>query len=251
MFEQKPNLSRHARHLALAQVGADGQARISAASALLIGVGGIGCAAASYLVSSGVGRIILCDFDTVDETNLGRQTIYEPGDVGNEKATVAADRFAAINPDIEITAITERLNDDALADVIANIGVVLDGSDNFATRFQVNDACVAAGRCLVFGAAIRLEGQLAIFGPDFDASPCYRCLYQEKDESLESCAGNGVLAAVPGVIGTLMAVEALKYLAGLPSPRGKLRLFDAASSDFRSVAISKRSDCPACGKRLG
>jgi adenylyltransferase/sulfurtransferase len=248
MSEPNPNLSRHARHLALAQVGADGQARINAASALLIGVGGIGCAAASYLVSSGVGRITLCDFDTVDETNLGRQTIYEPGDVGNEKATVAATRFAVINPDIEIAAITERLDDDALAEVITNADVVLDGSDNFATRFQVNDACVSAGCCLISGAAIRLEGQLAVFGPDFDASPCYRCLYQEKDESLESCAGNGVLAAVPGVIGTLMAVEALKYLAGLDLPRGKLRLYDAVSGDFRSVAISKRSDCPACHK---
>ncbi len=251
MSEPNANLTRHARHLALPQVGAHGQARIGASSALLIGVGGIGCAAASYLVASGVGHVFLCDFDTVDETNLGRQTIYEPGDVGQEKAAVAATRFAAINPGIKITAITERLDDDALAVVVKDDDVVLDGSDNFATRFQVNDACTAAGRCLVSGAAIRLEGQLAVFGPDFDASPCYRCLYQEKDESLENCAGNGVLAAVPGVIGTLMAVEALKYLAGLPSPRGKLLLFDAASSDFRSVAISKRSDCPACGKRLG
>ena len=246
MSEPNPNLSRHARHLALPQVGVDGQTRIGAASALLIGVGGIGCAAASYLVSSGVGHVILCDFDTVDETNLGRQTIYEPGDVGKKKATNAAAHFAAINPDIRITAIAERLNGEALADVIAGTNVVLDGSDNFATRFQVNDACVAASRCLISGAAIRLEGQLAVFGPDFDTSPCYRCLYQEKDESLENCAGNGVLAAVPGVIGTLMAVEALKYLAGLDSPRGKLRLYDAASGDFRSVTISKRSDCPVC-----
>jgi len=246
MSEPNPNLSRHARHLALAQVGADGQTRIGEASALLIGVGGVGCAAASYLVSSGVGHVILCDFDTVDETNLGRQTIYEPDDVGKEKATVAALRFATINPDIRITAVTERLSGDALTEAVVGADVVLDGSDNFTTRFQVNDACVAASRCLVSGAAIRLEGQLAVFGPDFDTSPCYRCLYQEKDESLENCAGNGVLAAVPGVIGTLMAVEALKYLAGLDSPCGKLRLYDAASGDFRSVAIAKRDDCPVC-----
>jgi molybdopterin/thiamine biosynthesis adenylyltransferase len=246
MSRPNPILSRHARHLALAQVGADGQARIGASSALLIGVGGLGCAAASYLVASGVGHVILCDFDTVDETNLGRQTIYKPGDVGKQKATVAAMRFAAINPDIKITAIIERMDDDALAKAVAGADIVLDGSDNFATRFQVNDACVAASRCLVSGAAIRLEGQLAVFGPDFDTSPCYRCLYQEEDESLENCAGNGVLAAVPGVIGTLMAVEALKYLAGLDSPRGRLSLYDAASGDFSSVAISKRSNCPAC-----
>lgn len=251
MSEPNPNLSRHARHLALKQVGADGQARIDASSALLIGVGGIGCAAASYLVASGVGHVILCDFDTVDETNLGRQTIYTPNDVGKEKAAVAAAHFAAINPDIEITPVTERLDDDALAEAVAATDVILDGSDNFATRFQVNSACVAASRCLVSGAAIRLEGQLAVFGPDFDTSPCYRCLYQERDESLESCAGNGVLAAVPGVIGTLMAAEALKYLAGIDSPRGRLCLFDAASGDFRSVAISKRDDCPVCQQGVG
>jgi len=211
MSRSNPNLSRHARHLALAQVGADGQARIGASSALLIGVGGLGCAAASYLVASGVGHVILCDFDTVDETNLGRQTVYEPGDVGKQKATVAAMRFAATNPDIKITAIIERMDDDALAKAVAGADIVLDGSDNFATRFQVNDACVAASRCLVSGAAIRLEGQLAVFGPDFDTSPCYRCLYQ-----------------------------------GLDSPRGRLSLYDAASGDFSSVAISKRSNCPAC-----
>jgi adenylyltransferase/sulfurtransferase len=246
MSRPNPNLSRHARHLALAQVGADGQARIGASSALLIGVGGLGCAAASYLVAAGVGHVVLCDFDTVDETNLGRQMIYEPGDVGKQKATVAAMRFAAINPDIKINAIIERMDDNALAEAVAGADIVLDGSDNFATRFQVNDACVAASRCLVSGAAIRLEGQLAVFGPDFDTSPCYRCLYQEEDESLENCAGSGVLAAVPGVIGTLMAVEALKYLAGLDSPRGRLSLYDAASGEFSSVAISKRKDCPAC-----
>jgi adenylyltransferase/sulfurtransferase len=155
-------------------------------------------------------------------------------------------RFAAINPDIKITAIIERMDDDALAEAVAGADIVLDGSDNFATRFQVNDACVAASRCLVSGAAIRLEGQLAVFGPDFERSPCYRCLYQEEDESMENCAGNGVLAAVPGVIGTLMAVEALKFLAGLDSPRGRLSLYDAASGEFSSVAISKRKDCPAC-----
>jgi len=123
---------------------------------------------------------------------------------------------------------------------------VLDGSDNFATRFQVNDACVATGTCLVSGAAIRLEGQLSVFGPDYSTSPCYRCVYKEADESLENCAGNGVLAPVPGAIGTLMAVEALKHLAGIASPRGVLRLFDATTGDFRSVTIAKEPDCEAC-----
>jgi len=241
-----PQLSRHARHLALTQIGAGGQERIAAGTALLIGVGGIGCATASYLASSGVGHLLLCDFDTVDATNLGRQTLYGPDDVGKLKAQQAAAQLARINPDIQINAITERLNDAALADAVARSDVVLDGSDSFATRFQVNHACVAASTCLISGAAIRMEGQLAVFGPDFTTSPCYRCLYQEADESLENCAGNGVLAPVPGAIGTLLAVEALKHLAGLPTKRGILQLYDGLSGEFRSVSIAKRSDCPVC-----
>jgi len=245
--DEKPNLSRHARHLALAQLGATGQERISAGTALLIGVGGIGCAAASYLAASGVGHVLLSDFDTVDATNLGRQTLYGPDDVGKQKARQAATRLAQMNPDIEITAIEKRLDNAALADAVKQADVVLDGSDNFATRFQVNDACVAASTRLISGAAIRLEGQLAEFGPDYTTSPCYRCLYQEADESLENCAGNGVLGPVPGAIGTIMAIEALKHLAGIESRRGVLRLFDAISGELRSVAVAKRDDCPVCG----
>jgi len=246
-MSDNPHLSRHARQVALAQVGAAGQERISNGTALLIGVGGIGCGAASYLASSGVGHLLLSDFDTVDVTNLGRQTLYGPNDVGKQKAEQAKERLAQINPDIEITAITKRLDGAALASVVAQADVVLDGSDNFATRFQVNDACVAANRCLISGAAIRLEGQLAVFGPDYESSPCYRCLYKEADESLENCAGNGVLAAVPGAIGTLLAVETLKELAGITSPRGVLHLYDGARSDFRSVTITKNGNCRSCG----
>lgn len=246
MPNTNPNLSRHARHHALAQVGVDGQERISTSTALLIGVGGIGCAAASFLAASGVGKLLLCDFDTVDATNLGRQILYGPEDVGELKARQAAARLAKTNPDIQICAITERLAGEALASAVANADVVLDGSDNFATRFQINDACVTAKTCLISGAAIRLEGQVAEFGPDYSTSPCYRCLYREADESLEDCAGNGVLGPVPGTIGSLMAVEALKFLAGIESPRGILRLFDAASGEFRSLLVNKRDDCPAC-----
>ncbi len=239
-------LSRDARHLALPQVGADGQQNISAGTALLIGAGGIGCAAATYLASSGVGHVLICDFDTVDVTNLGRQVLYGPADIGTPKAELAAARLSVLNPDIRITAITERLSDDALSKAVAEVDVVLDGCDNFATRFQVNDACVAAGRYLISGAAIRLEGQLAVFGPDYDTSPCYRCLYTEADESLENCAGNGVLAPVPGVIGTMMAVEALKYLARNTAGDARLHLYDAAAMEFRSLKIKKRADCPSC-----
>ena len=239
-------MSRHARHFALAQVGEAGQQRLSDASVLVIGVGGIGCAAASYLASSGVGHIILNDFDTVDETNLGRQILFGPNDVGKSKAATAAARLSALNPDVRISILDERLDATALGTTIADVDVVLDGSDNFATRFLVNDACVSGNCCLVSGSAIRLEGQIAVFGPDYDVSPCYRCLYEDADESLENCAGNGVLAAVPGVIGTMMAVEALKHLAGISSPRGQLQLYDAGSGNFSSVTIAKREECDFC-----
>ena len=239
-------LSRDARHLALPQVGADGQQRISEGKVLLIGVGGIGCAAAAYLASSGVGELVVCDFDTVDETNLGRQVLYAQGHIGELKATVAASRLRKINPGIEVTALSERLTGAALTDAVSAADVVLDGCDNFATRFQVNAACVSMSRRLVSGSAIRFEGQLAVFGPDYTESPCFECLYAEADESLGNCAGNGVLAPVPGVIGTMMAAEALKYLAGIGSPAPLLRLFDATASELRRLGISKRPGCPAC-----
>jgi molybdopterin/thiamine biosynthesis adenylyltransferase len=240
------DVHRDARHVALAQVGEQGQARIASGSALVVGVGGLGCAAATYLASAGVGELNLLDFDTVDATNLGRQVLFGPGDIGKAKAAVAADKLAQQNAAIRIRALTDRLDGSALREAVANAGVVLDCTDNFATRFQVSDACVETRRCLVSGSAIRFEGQLAVFGPDYAASPCYRCLYTEADESLLDCAGNGVFAPVPGVIGTMMAVEALKFLVGIDSPRGVLRLYEGDSGRFHSVKIPKRPDCPGC-----
>ncbi len=239
-------LSRDARHLALPQIGVEGQQKIRIGTALLIGVGGIGCAAATYLTSSGIGRLLLCDFDTVDETNLGRQVLYGPGNIGELKAEVAASRLRKVNPEVDVVSIPLRLTDSALAEAVGQADVVLDGCDNFSTRFQVNDACVATRRRLITGSAIRFEGQLAVFGPNYSESPCYRCLYVEADESLGNCAGNGVLAPVPGVIGTIMAAEALKFLAGVDAAAPVLRLYDAAATEFRHLAIRKRSDCPAC-----
>ncbi len=233
-------MSRSARHIALQQVGESGQRSLENAKVLLIGVGGLGCAAASYLSASGVGQLVLADFDTVDETNLGRQILFGPEDIGQLKAEVARDRLATKNPDIEIQSITTRLTGDALIAAVAEADVVLDGCDNFATRFAVNDACVATNTRLISGSAIRLEGQLAVFGPDYSTSPTYRCLYSDADETLDNCAGNGVLSPVPGVIGTLMAVEAVKYLIGLPTRVGILSLFDGATGRFTEIAIQKR-----------
>ena len=240
------SLSRDARHLALPQVGADGQRKIRAGAALLIGMGGIGCPAATYLASSGIGRLLISDFDTVDETNLGRQVLYGPGHIGQSKADVAGARLRKVNPEVEVVAIPERMSGEALAEAIGQVDVVLDGSDNFTTRFEVNDACVSARRRLITGSAIRFEGQLAVFGPDYETSPCYRCLYGEADESLGDCAGSGVLAPVPGVVGTMMAAEALKFLAGIGSAAPLLRLYDAMATEFRHVGIAKRDNCRAC-----
>ncbi|MFQ6003969.1 MAG: ThiF family adenylyltransferase [Woeseia sp.] len=238
---------RDARHLALPQIGERGQARIASSTVLLIGLGGIGCAAASYLASSGVGHLILCDFDNIDATNLGRQILYGPADIGKLKANQAAARLAAMNPDIRLTEITDRLSDYALTEALQMSDVVLDGCDNFATRFQVSDECVKCDRSLISGAAIRFEGQIAVFGPDYSKSPCYRCLYREADESLDNCAGNGVLAPVPAVIGAMMAVEALKVIAAVAINKpGQLNLYDALTGAWRQVAVKKRKNCPGC-----
>jgi adenylyltransferase/sulfurtransferase len=155
--------------------------------------------------------------------------------------------LAQINPDIRLTEYPDRLADSELAKAVGRADIVLDGCDNFTTRFQVNDACVKEQRVLVSGAAIRFEGQLAVFGPDYGESPCYRCLYEEADESLDNCSGNGVLAAVPGVIGTMMAVETLKFLSGVGINSPALQLYDAMSGDWHKLRIKKRSTCPACG----
>lgn len=240
------DVGRRARHVALAAIGDEGQARIEAGRVLVVGAGGIGCAVLAYLAAAGVGRITLTDFDRIDPTNLGRQILYGPADVGRPKAETAALRLETLNPAVSIDAIDGRLDVDELSARAADADVVLDGTDNFASRFTINEAAVSASRTLVSGAAIRFEGQVAVFGPDYDRSPCYRCLYSEADESLENCAGNGVFGPVPGVVGTMMAVEALKILAGLDAEHGVLRLYDALAGDVRRIAIPKRRDCPVC-----
>ncbi len=239
-------LSRDARHLALPQVGAEGQARIAAGRVLLIGAGGLGNAVAAYLAAAGVGELVVADFDRVDESNLGRQFLFGPADVGERKVDVLARRLGEINPDTRVSRAPRRVDESSADELVGPADVVLDGSDNFRTRFVVADACVRHGKALVAGSAIRLEGQVETFGPDYDESPCYRCVYTEADESLEDCAGNGVFSPVPGVVGTLMAVDALKLLAGLPVQRGHLTLFDGISSEFRSVRVKKAVDCRAC-----
>ena len=239
---------RYARQIALADVGAEGQAKLGRARVLVVGLGGLGCPAALYLATSGVGKLVLNDFDRVDETNLPRQILYSADDVGALKVEAAKKRLTALNPGVEVVALAERLDGAALDAAVGGVDIVLDGTDNFAARFAVNRACVARRVPLVSGAAVRVEGQIAVF-PNDGSGPCYACLYNDEDEWLGDCQGNGVLAPVPGVIGTLMAEEALKLAMGWDSSlRNRLLLWDAKRGDWQSVALKRNPDCVVCGR---
>ena len=235
------------RHEALAQIGSEGQARIARGTALVVGLGGIGCPAALYLATSGTGTLILNDFDTVDVTNLARQVLFTPSDVGRRKAGVAADRLHMSAPGVRVQALERRLNESALAAAVAGADVVLDCTDNFSSRWLLNRACAAAGKPLVTGAAIRFEVQVAVFRHDRPGGPCYRCLYAETDENLEDCTGQGIFAPVAGVAGAMVATEALMILAGRdPGLGGRLWVHDALAGASRSFTIPRRADCPVC-----
>jgi adenylyltransferase/sulfurtransferase len=239
---------RYARQIALADVGAEGQARLGRARVLVVGLGGLGCPAALYLATSGIGRLALNDFDRVDETNLPRQILYGPEDVGALKVEAARRRLRALNPEVEVVCLPERLDGTALDAAVAAVDVVLDGTDNFGARFAVNRACVARRVPLVSGAAVRVEGQVAVF-PNRGDGPCYACLYNDEDEWLGDCQGNGVLAPVPGVIGTLMAEEALKLVLGWPSAlHDRLLLWDAKRGEWQSVALKRDPECAVCSR---
>jgi adenylyltransferase/sulfurtransferase len=214
-----------------------------------VGLGGLGCPAAQYLASSGVGTLILNDFDRVDVSNLPRQILFTDGAVGQRKTDAAAATLVRLNPGVKVDCRSERLEDDALSKVVRAADVVLDCTDNFLTRLAINRACVTELRPLVSGAALRFEGQLAVFenGP---GEPCYRCLYSEDDERLGDCVGNGVLAPVPGLIGSAMAVEALKLIAlGHSDLNGRLLLHDALTASWQSVDLSQDPECPVCRNR--
>ncbi len=238
--------ARHARHLALPALGGEGIARLAAARVLLIGLGGLGCPAAQYLAAAGVGTLVLNDFDRVDLSNLARQVLYTPADEGRRKVEVAAERLAALNPDITLERCDRRLAPAQLQALAGGCDLVLDASDNLATRLAVNAACVAAHRPLVTASVIRLEGQLLVCPNDGGQAPCYQCVYDETDESLGDCRGAGVLGPVAGILGALMATEALKLLAGLPPAPGML-LVDAAGGHFRRLRARRDPDCSACG----
>jgi len=240
---------RYARHLILDEVGEDGQARLLDARVVVIGAGGLGAPVSLYLAAGGVGTIVLVDDDTVDLTNLQRQIVHMTDAVGRPKVDSAAATLAGVNPGITVERVAERLTAGNAAALVAGADVVVDGSDNFATRYALNDACRAAGVPLVAGALSRFEGQLTTVMPGAE-DPCYRCLFPEAPdpELTPRCEEAGILGAVAGVIGTLQATEALKLILGLGAPlTGRLMLWDALDMSMQEIRYRKRADCPGCG----
>ncbi len=245
-------LLRYSRQILLAQVDIEGQLRLKQGRALIVGLGGLGSPVALYLAAAGVGELHLADFDTVDLTNLQRQVIHDSASVGMAKVDSAIQRLQAINPEVTLVPHRQALDEDSLAEAVAAVDLVLDCSDNFGTREAVNAACVSAGKPLVSGAAIRLEGQLSVFDPRRDSSPCYHCLYGHGSEAELTCSEAGVIGPLVGLVGSLQALEALKLLAGFGEPLvGRLLLIDALTTRMRELRVKRDPGCAVCGSRHG
>ena len=242
-------LLRYSRHILLPEIGVEGQEKLLAAHALVIGAGGLGSPAALYLASAGVGTITLADGDAVDLTNLQRQILHTTAAVGRPKAASGRDTLAKLNPEVRVVALEERVDAERLGELVARADVVLDCSDNFATRHAANRACVKHRRALVSGAGVRFDGQISVFDLRRDDSPCYGCLFPE-DATIEEerCAVMGVFAPLTGIIGATQAAEALKLLAGAGEPLcGRLLLLDALRMEWRSIRLKKDPACKVCG----
>ncbi len=240
-------LLRYSRQIMLPGVDVAGQQQLLDSRVLVIGAGGLGSPVAMYLAAAGVGQLVLVDFDEVDLSNLQRQILHGSHDLGRPKVESARDTLEVINPEVAVTAINARLEGEALLAEVAKADVVVDASDNFATRFAVNDACVTAKKTLVSGAAIRMEGQVSVFHNERPDSPCYRCLYRDEGELSQTCSENGVLAPVVGIIGTIQATEVLKVLLGMGDTLdGRLLLLDALTMEWRSMKLRKDPAC-SCG----
>jgi sulfur-carrier protein adenylyltransferase/sulfurtransferase len=242
-------LQRYSRHLIMPEVTADGQRRLKAARVLCIGAGGLGSPAALYLAAAGVGTIGIVDFDAVDLSNLQRQILHGTKDVGRGKLESARDRLRDINPEIDIELHQCRFSSENASEIVSKYDVVVDGSDNFATRYLSNDVCVFAQKPNVYGSVFRFEGQTTVFAPRL-GGPCYRCLFPEPPppESVPNCAQAGVLGVLPGIIGMLQAIEAIKLILGIGEPLiGRLLHFDALKVKFRELNLRRDAECPVCG----
>ncbi|HVI31760.1 molybdopterin-synthase adenylyltransferase MoeB [Phenylobacterium sp.] len=237
-------VERYARHLVLREVGGPGQQKLKGARCLIVGAGGLGAPVSMYLAAAGVGSIFLADPDTVDASNLQRQVIYTEDDVGLPKAEAAADRLHALNPHVFVAGYTGAFDAESADELVTDVDLVLDGTDDFATRFCVNAACVRHGKTLVSGAIGRWTGQVGVFA----GRPCYRCLVPEIPPEAETCVAVGVVGALAGVIGSMMALEAIKLITGAGEPLvGRLTLYDGLAGESRTVRVGADPECPVCG----
>src|SRR5246127_1647523 len=244
----KEEVLRYSRHLIMPEVGMDGQLKLKAAKVLCIGTGGLGAPLGQYLAAAGVGRIGLVDFDKVDLTNLQRQILFSTNDVGRPKIEAAAERLRGLNPDIRIDTFETMLTSENALDILKGYDIVVDGTDNFPTRYLVNDACVLLGLPNVYGSIFRFEGQATVFATQ--DGPCYRCLYPEPPPPglVPSCAEGGVLGILPGTIGVMQATEVIKLILGIGEPLiGRLVLYDALAMRFRELKLRRNPECPVCG----
>ena len=240
-------LLRYSKQVMLPQIEIEGQQKIMDSTMLIIGMGGLGSPTALYLAASGVGHIIIADFDQVELSNLQRQIIHGTSDIGDDKVNSAKAKMLEINPNIKVTIANEIVHTDNLSSLIKDVDVVLDGTDNFESRFEINRACVEFKKPLVSAAVIRLEGQISVFKGYEKDQPCYQCLYSEEGNENESCVQNGVLAPVAGLVGTIQALQAIKVLLGLGDQLcGTLLLVDGLDLSFRKVKIGKDLKCPIC-----
>lgn len=244
-------LLRYSRHVLLPEIGIAGQTRLAASAVLIVGAGGLGCPVALYLGASGAGRLTVADGDVVDLTNLQRQIGHATASIGENKARSLAASVRAINPTVSVTPLETHLADETLRAAVAASDLVVDASDNFATRHAVNRACVIAGKPLVSGAAIGFSGQVAVFDTRSDASPCYHCLFPEQAGEPETrCAESGVFSPLVGLVGAMQAAEALKVLAGLGEPlTGRMLLWDGLRAEARVLKVPRDPDCPVCARR--
>lgn len=245
---QDEQLLRYSRQILLPQIDVAGQQKLMDARVLIIGMGGLGSPAAMYLAAAGVGCLGLVDFDQVDLTNLQRQIIHANENLGKLKTESAKDQLKRLNPAVHLDLIDHCLEGEELEEEIAGSDVVLDCTDNFTSRFAINRACVLTHTPLVSGAVIRFEGQISVFTPGFEASPCYNCLYPDQGELGETCARSGVIAPLPGIIGSMQALEAIKLITGVGKTlRGKLLLFDGLTMEWNRMTLRQNPHCPTCG----
>jgi adenylyltransferase/sulfurtransferase len=244
----REEIQRYSRHLIMPEVGMEGQLKLKRARVLTIGTGGLGAPLGLYLAAAGVGHLGLVDFDVVDSSNLQRQVTFTTADVGKPKSEAAKARLSALNPAIDIVSYETRLTSENALELFRDYDIIVDGTDNFPTRFLVNDACVLLGKPNVYGSIFRFEGQATVFG--YPGGPCYRCLYPEPPPPglVPSCAEGGVLGVLPGIVGSIQAMETIKLILGTGEPLvGRLLLFDALAMRFRELKLKRNPDCPMCG----